>query len=137
MRELFSAKAAVVHRYAWLLETLETEPTLFVRPMFGGKAVYLHGRLVLSLNAHEEPWRGVLVATSQEHHASLVAERPALRVHPILGKWLYLPEACATFERDATWLVARIRACDPRIGVEPGKKIRKSRSRPTQSRKRG
>lgn len=137
MREFFSAKAAVVHPYAWLLETLETEPTLLVRAMFGGKAVYLHGRLVLSLNAHEEPWRGVLVATSLEHHASLLADCPALRAHPILGKWLYLPEACATFERDAGWLVARIRARDARIGIEPGKKIRKSRSPRAQSRKRG
>lgn len=131
MRELFSTKASAVHPLAWVIEPLEPEPSLAVRPMFGGKAVYLHARFVLFLTAKVEPWRGVLVPTVREHHASLQADRASLSPHPILGKWLYLPETAATFERDAGWLVARIRARDPRIGIEPGSKSpRTHRARP-------
>jgi hypothetical protein len=49
----------------------------------------------------------------------LIAEFPSLASHPILGKWLYLPEATATFERDAQKIVERIRRLDPRFGVVP------------------
>lgn len=125
MRELFNAKTAAVHPLAWAIEPLENEPTLVVRPMFGGKAVYLHGRFVLFLAAKAEPWRGVLVPTLREHHAALIAAKPSLAPHSVLGKWLYLPESVATFERDAAWLVARVRARDPRIGIEPGAKPRR------------
>ena len=125
-RELFAAKTAAVHPYLWIIEPLETEPTLIVKPMFGGRSVYVEGRIVLGLMAKTEPWRGVLVATSHEHHASLRADCPSLRPHPVLGKWLYLAEAEATFERDAGWLVRRIRARDPRIGVTPAPKVRRN-----------
>ena len=137
MRELFSAKAAVVHPLAWVIEPLEAEPTLVLRPMFGGKAVYLHGRFVLYLAMKQEPWRGLLVPTLREHQPALRAERPALAPHPILGKWLYLPESAPSFEADAAWLVARLRRRDPRIGIEPGGKRRKSAQGGPQSRKRG
>src|SRR5688572_14247664 len=109
MRELFRAKTAVVHPYAWVIEPLE--PTLVLRAMFGGKAVYLHGHLVLVLMAKIEPWRGLLIATDHPHHASLIADRPAaFAPHPILGKWLYLPETAPSFDADASWLVERLRA---------------------------
>lgn len=124
MRELFSAKKAVVHPLVWVIEPLENEPSLLVRPMFGGKAVYLYGRFVLFLTARIEPWRGVLVPTVREHHAALMAARASLAPHPVLGKWLYLPETGAGFEGDASWLVSRVRARDPRIGIEPGSKPR-------------
>jgi hypothetical protein len=42
-----------------------------------------------------------------------------LSPHPILPKWLYLPEAAASFERDAQRIVARIRQLDPRFGIVP------------------
>jgi hypothetical protein len=87
--------------------------------MFGGKAVYLNGQLVLYFTAKREPWRGVLVATDREHHASLCAEFAALAPHRILPKWLYLPEAGEAFERVAVRLVALARSGDPRIGVAP------------------
>ena len=120
MRDPFqSTKAKLVHPLAWVIEPLENEPTLVVRPMFGGRAVYVAGRFVLFLVAKTEPWRGVLVPMERAHHAALGTELPALQPHPVLPKWLYLPEAAASFERDAAWLVARVRARDPRIGIEP------------------
>ena len=62
----------------------------------------------------------MLVPTEREHQPALIAELPALAPHPVLPKWLYLPEAAPTFEADAARLVALIRRLDPRLGVVPG-----------------
>jgi hypothetical protein len=87
--------------------------------MFGTKAAYLGGKLMLCFSAHEEPWRGVLVCTERGHQASLVAEFSALSPHPILPKWLYLPESADDFERVAGRLVALALGRDSRLGVVP------------------
>ncbi len=114
------AQIRIPHRHEWLWEPLQSEPTFVLRTMFGAKAAYLGGKLMLCFCAGEEPWRGVLVCTGREHHAALVAEFSALAPHAILPKWLYLPESAPTFERDATRLVALARRLDPRLGIEPG-----------------
>lgn len=107
-----------VHPYQWLWAPLEDDPTFVLRPMFSGKAVYLDGRLTLYFTAREEPWRGLLVCTERVHHASLLAEFPELAPHPILPKWLYLPETANRFESTGEQLVARARRHDPRLGIE-------------------
>ncbi|GAB1489581.1 hypothetical protein MASR2M8_20340 [Opitutaceae bacterium] len=119
----------LIHPLAWVVEPLEPEPTLLVRPMFGGKAVYVRGRFVLFLVSKEEPWRGVLVPTEREHQPSLIQDFPALSPHEVLPKWLYLPEAAGSFERDASELVRRIRSADLRIGIEPA--VRRKRTAKT------
>lgn len=113
------------HRYAWLWEPLETDATFVLRSMFGAKAAYLDGKLMLCFCAGEEPWRGVLVCTGHEHHATLQTEYPALSPHPILPKWLYLPESADAFESVATKLVTLARRRDPRLGVTPKPRTRK------------
>jgi len=113
-----------VHPYAWLWEPLESEPSFLLRPMFGTRAAYLDGRLVLCFSAGDEPWRGVLVCTEKAHHGSLMAEIPALAPHPVLPKWLYLPDSFDAFDRRAEQLVALVRRRDPRIGVAPGERRR-------------
>jgi hypothetical protein len=118
-----------IHPYQWLWEPLETDPTFVLRPMFGGKAAYLGGRLMLYFTANEEPWRGVLACTDRAHHAPLMAELPELAPHPILPKWLYLPETAGGFERTAERLVALARRRDPRLGVDPPLKKRSPRGR--------
>lgn len=124
----FSSRVQVVHPYAWLWEPLAEEPTFVVRAMFGAKAVYLHGKMVLCFCASEEPWRGVLVCTGREHHAALQAEFPELTPHSILPKWLYLPESINAFESVAARLVQAARRGDERIGIVP--QTRKRRSPP-------
>jgi hypothetical protein len=109
-------KARRVHPHAWLWEPLETDPTFVLAAMFGTKAVYLDGRLVLCFSPREEPWRGILVCTERGNHASL---------HPILPKWLYLPESADDFEGVAAQLVELARVRDPRIGVAPGPRKRR------------
>ena len=49
--------------------------------------------------------------------------------HPVLPKWLYLPESADGFERMAEKLVQLVRRRDPRIGVapQPKKPVRRIR----------
>jgi hypothetical protein len=119
-----------LHRYGALVEALTEEPSFLVRSTFGGLSCYVHGRMQLALIDRRPPWRGLLVATSRESHASLIAELPALRVHPVLGKWLLLPEAADDFEDTAAALVMLVRRDDPRIGVESKPRRRSSRELP-------
>jgi len=121
-------KSKLPNRHLWLLDPLGDEPTLIVRSMFSGQAVYLDGRMVLYLADRAEPWRGVCVPMERDQHAALIADCPALAPHPELPKWLYLPEAADTFERDAQWLVTQIQARDLRVGIIPPS------NRPNQSR---
>jgi hypothetical protein len=127
-----------VHPHQWLWEPLENDPTFVLRSMFGAKAVYLSGQLMLCFCAGEEPWRGVLACTSRGHHDALRAEFPELVPHPILPKWLYLAEATDAFERIATQLVGLARKRDPRLGVTPGaSKKKKATRRPRRPVRRG
>ena len=112
-------KTKPVHRHLWLVEQLEEEPTYLLKAMFGSRAVYLEGRMVLMLADKEEPWRGVVVPMERDQHAALINEYPVLSPHPVLPKWLYLPESADSFEEDAQRLVKQIQARDPRIGIVP------------------
>ncbi|WP_233881913.1 hypothetical protein [Paraburkholderia flagellata] len=111
----------------WIFDAFEREPGYVRKPMFGCDAAYLDGLLCLVAADRDAPFNGVLVCTSREHHAALVEAMPALRTHPVLGKWLYVPQADAAFEDTAAQLSALVLARDPRIGVEPKpRKLRKS-----------
>jgi hypothetical protein len=122
------AKAKPVHPHQWLWEPLERDAGFVLKPMFGGKSVYLDGRLMLYFAAKAEPWCGLLVCTDRPHHPALQADFPELVPHPILPKWLYLSEAAGSFERTARRLVTLARQRDPRLGVAP--KPRKPRRKP-------
>ena len=108
----------------WLLEPLEDAPGYMERPMFGCLAAYLYGRLMAVVADRDEPWNGLLVPTSREHHASLIEEFPALASHPVLGKWLYLPSLHEDFEGEASAIVEAMASGDMRLGVEPKEKKR-------------
>jgi hypothetical protein len=127
MREEDLGPARRVHRHAWLWEPLEADPGFILSSMFGIKVVYLDSRIVLGFAAKEEPWRGLLLCTAREQHASLQAEFPVLTPHPILPKWLYLPESSDAFERVGERLVELAARRDPRIGVVPKPRKRKLR----------
>lgn len=117
--------AKPVHPHTWLWETVEQEPTFVLRTMFGTKAVYLHGLMMLCFTASEEPWRGVLVCTDRDRQPALIKEFPSLTPHQVLPKWLYLSESSSDFETTATKLVRLARAKDPRLGVVPNVRKRK------------
>ena len=117
--EIRPRKVPREHPLAWLAEPVQLEPTFVFKSWFGGRSIMLRGQHQLFLTTQNEPWQGVLVCTFHEHQPSLLAEFPSLRQHPILKKWLYLPESAETFERDAKRLVQLARAGDPRLGVAP------------------
>ena len=125
MRKVELGGAKPVHPYQWLWEPLESEPSFLLRPMFGTRAVYVAGRIVLCFSARPGPWHGVLVATDRTHHASLIKELPVLTPHSILRKWLFLPDSAGTFESTAERLVRLVRRHDPRIGVVAARRKRK------------
>jgi hypothetical protein len=103
----------------WILEAFEHEPTYMRRRMFGCDAAYLDGLLCLIAADRAKPFNGVLVCTDKAQHAALIDEIPALRAHPVIGKWLYVPEDDPAFESAVATLTALVLARDPRIGVEP------------------
>lgn len=121
--DLLKAKSRRSHPFHWVVEPLVEEPSYIEKAMFGCKGCYLYGRLVLVLAGRSrEPWRGLLVPTDRRHHESLRRDHKSLIVHPILKKWLYLPEANEDFEEAAQAFVESILDDDPRIGVEPKEK---------------
>lgn len=113
------------HPLLWLVEDLMDEPSYFDKAMFGCRAVYLHGRLALVLASGEEPWNGLLLPTEHRFHDAIKEEFRDVAQHPILKKWLYLPQDTEDFESTAAEIVMAVRMNDPRFGVEP--KERRSR----------
>ena len=126
MRNFDQFPAKTTHSYAWLWEPLEGDASFLLRSMFGGKAVYLNGRCQLICFAKQDPWRGVLVCTDRQNQASLIKEFPSLVPHPVVTKWLYLPETADDFESAAQLLVRLVGRRDQRIGVESSPKKKKT-----------
>jgi len=109
----------------WIFEPLEHDAGYTSRKMFGSDAAYLDGLLCLVAVDRDEPWDGLLIGTSQAHHAALMNELPGLRPHPVLGKWLYVPQGDEAFETIARRVGELALARDPRIGVEPKPRSRR------------
>ena len=118
--DLLRTKARRSHPFRWVVEPLLEEPSYIEKSMFGCRGCYLYGRLVLVLAARgKEPWNGLLIPTEKKYHRLLRRDHKSLIIHPILKKWLYLPESNDDFEESARALADSILANDPRIGVEP------------------
>jgi hypothetical protein len=111
--------SSVRNSLVWIFDAFERDSTFFRKRMFGSDAAYIDGLLCLVAADRDAPWNGLLVCTSQERHAALINEMPALRPHPVLGKWLYVPQEDPAFEIVAEKLTALVLARDPRVGVEP------------------
>jgi hypothetical protein len=101
------------------------EPSYVDRAWFGCRAIYLHGKLMLVLCSGEEPWNGVLIATEKELHDSIRQDFETVVQHPLLKKWLYLPENSEDFESVSSEIVERVRIGDQRFGVEPKERKRR------------
>lgn len=112
----------------WILDPLEQDASYVRRKMFGCDAAYLDDMLYLVVADRDEPWNGVMVCTSHERQAALMADIPSLNPHPELGKWLYLPQTDESFETIAAQLVELALARDPRLGVVPKPKARRRKS---------
>ena len=116
--------STVRNSLVWIFDAFERDPTYVRKRMFSADAAYIDGRLCLTVGDREEPWNGLLVCTSQAHHATLIGDMPALKPHAVLGKWLYVSQRDPAFESIATRAASLVLARDPRIGVEPKPKNR-------------
>ena len=117
------------HPLLWTVESLMDDTSYLDRAWFGCRAIYLRGLMVLVLCSGEDPWNGLLIPTEKELHQDIMKDFNGLVQHPVLKKWLYLPENHEEFESTAMDLVAAIRLGDQRIGIEPkerGPRKRKS-----------
>jgi hypothetical protein len=108
----------------WIFEPLEDDPRFVLRKLFSFDAAYLDGRLYLAVAGGKEPWNGMMVCTSREHHESLRGQFPQLKAHKVLGKWLYLSQTHPEFESVAVELATLARKRDARLGVESKAKMR-------------
>ena len=111
--------SSIRNSLAWIFDAFEREPTYLSKRMFGSDAAYIDGLLCLVAADRDEPWNGLLVCTSQERHAALREEMPALRPHPVLGKWLYVAQSDPAFEDVVKKMTSLVLARDWRVGVEP------------------
>jgi hypothetical protein len=111
--------ATIRNSLAWILDAFERDPTFVRKRMFSMDAAYIDARLCITAGDRKEPWNGMLVCTSQDHHASLIEEMPALQVHPVIRKWLYVSQAHPEFETVVERVVSIALVRDPRVGVEP------------------
>ena len=111
----------------WVVESIEEERSYLEKPMFGCLAVYLHGRLSLLLSSGEEPWNGLLIPTDHQFQGNITKDFKEVVQHPVLKKWLYLPERAEAFETVALDIIEVIRMNDPRFGVEPKERSKKGR----------
>jgi len=97
-------------------------------PMFGCLAVYVGRKIVLILRDRPtaKADNGVWLATTPEHHESLLREFPNMRSIGVLGKaitgWQVLPADASDFEEAALHACELVLAGDPRIGKIPAAK---------------
>lgn len=112
-----------------LLDPLVEQPSFVAKRMFGGVAVYLHGRISLLImeNAGDRAWNGVLIPSRPERHTEIQRALPSAIQHSILRSWLYLPIDCDGFEDEARKLVRFLCVDNPLYGVE--KKLIKARKK--------
>ena len=112
----------------WVVEPIMDEPSYIDKAMFGCRGIYLHGRLMLVLCSGGEPWNGLLIATDHEFHDSIRREFETVVQHPVLKKWLYLPENSEDFETIVAGIMEAIRIGDGRFGVEPSERKRRKKA---------
>ncbi|HXW92295.1 MAG TPA: MmcQ/YjbR family DNA-binding protein [Terriglobales bacterium] len=117
--------------HAFVLDAISTLSP-YTRPMFGCLAIYVRDKIVLILrdkptNAADN---GVWLATTEEHHQSLLREFPNMRSIQVLGKpvtgWQVLPADAPDFESSALRACELVLAGDPRIGKVPSARASKS-----------
>jgi hypothetical protein len=122
------AKKTPKNPLLWVVDSIRDEPSYIDRAWFGCRAIYLHGRLMLVLCSGEEPWNGVLIATEKEFHRDIRQEFKTVVQHPVLKKWMYLPENSEDFETVVMDIVEAVRIGDERFGVEPKERTRRRKT---------
>jgi hypothetical protein len=107
----------------WIVRAFEAHPSFFTKRMFGGLAVYLHGRQMMVLveptRTGRWKWHGVLICTEHMHHRAIIDTFPQLAPHNVLRKWLYIDSRHEEFEPTMERLAAAMARKDPKFGIHP------------------
>lgn len=120
-----TARSRVPHEF--VLDALEPIGPV-TKPMFGCLAVYVKEKVVLILRDHRDhpADNGVWLATTADHHDSLLREFPHMRSIQLFGtpvtSWQVLPADASDFEESALHACELVLARDPRIGKVPGRR---------------
>jgi hypothetical protein len=110
-----------------LAEELLRLPGAELKHMFGAESIYVEGLLLLVLADSAPPWKGLLFPAERAQHAAILGEFDYLAPHEVLPKWLYLTAEQDHFEELAAPILACLRQRDPRFGVVPVPRKRKTR----------
>lgn len=105
--------------------------------MFGCLAIYVDEKIVMILRDRSDSPddNGVWLATTAEHHASLLRDFPRMRSIGLFGRevthWQVLPADAPDFEESALRACELVRERDPRIGKIPkSRRVGKFRKTP-------
>lgn len=104
--------------------------------MFGCFSIYVGQKIMLILRDGRQPEadNGIWIATTAEHHQSLLKDLPSMRSIEVFGPgptgWQVLPVESDEFERDSETVCRLILQGDPRIGKIPAKKKLKAKLKP-------
>ncbi len=122
---------AALIEFPFLLEELE-DLNVETKPMFGARGVYVDGKIVFIMRNRPTSVNdnGVWLATTGEHHASLLVDFPAMRSIEVFGPgptgWQVLPLDSEDFEESVLRACQLVRGGDPRIGKIPKRAVRRA-----------
>ncbi len=114
--------------------------------MFGEFAYYFENKLVLCLFEDAQTksyknlkfdfaiWNGCLFPCDRENHDAIFKKFPFLINHPVLPKWLYLPQQSEDFESLVEIILKEIRRRSPLFGTVPKTKKKPPQKKATKKR---
>lgn len=112
-------------------EELESKDSFYFKKLFGGLSIYVFGRMVAFLSEHpgdsewrgkkfkNEIWNGCLIPSHRDFHNDLLKLLKGTSIHPVITKWLYLPQSSANFEDSMFKLVELIKMRNELVGIVP------------------
>jgi hypothetical protein len=121
-------------------EELSVHNSFYFKKFFRGLSIYYLGQAVAYIsnrpgdrsfrgkNYRIEIWNGCLIPTNREYQAELLRAIKGTVVHPVIKKWLYLPQNSEHFEDSMVQLVSMIKNKNSLIGIETDLKPKKSRT---------
>lgn len=124
-------------------EELSQFDSFYFQKFFRGLSIYCFGRAVAYIsnrpgdrsfrgkNYRIEIWNGCLIPTIRDHHAELLRSIKGTVVHPVIEKWLYLPQHSEHFEDSMVQIVNMIKGKSLLIGIDA--QLKPTRARPSKS----
>ncbi len=129
-----SAKVRLPFPHEFIMEELSDIP-IRAQAMFGGYGIYLEDKIVILLRDRPNTPRdnGIWLATTHEHHESLLRDFPNMRSIEMFGEgvtgYQVIGSDMDDFEEAAMRVCEFVRRRDPRIGKVPKpKSLRKPKA---------